>query len=195
MRESTPVKLEAPAAASSSARPGVLAPARVSSRRAAAGATESDTAALSRDVIVRIAGATGGTVRIDGETVQWFGDVRHSLTLGPHRFEFLAPDSSCCVSSERTVNVVAGEGPQQVNGEIPFLDAVLRVNTEDGQVGLLTCPKLFSGEQRFPPEIHVKMSRATVEGTCTLRGETSGAAPQKSEVTLRAGSTQVIPWP
>jgi hypothetical protein len=144
---------------------------------------------------VRIKGAMGGTVRIDGVPVQWFGDVRHSLPLGPHRFEFVAPNSTCCASSERMVNVVAGDGPQQVDGEIPFLDAILRVSAEDGQTGLLTCPTLFSGEQEFPGEIRIKMSSVTVMGTCTLRGEASAAAPQKTEVTLRAGQTQVIPWP
>jgi tRNA A-37 threonylcarbamoyl transferase component Bud32 len=157
--------------------------------------SESEPGASSRDVVVRIAGAMGGTLRIDGVPVQWFGDVRHPLTLGPHRFEFVAPDSACCVSSERTVMVVAGDGPQQVNGEIAFLDAILRVTADEGQLGQLTCPTLFSGEQRFPGEIHIKMSRVTVTGTCTLRGEASSAAPQKSEVTLRAGQTQVIPWP
>jgi hypothetical protein len=192
--ESTPAKPEALAPASS-ARPSALPPPRSSSRRGAAGAPDSDTAGASRDVVVRIKGAMGGTVRIDGAPVQWFGDVRHSLTLGPHRFEFVAPNSTCCASSERTVIVVAGEGPQQVDGEIPFLDAILRVSAEDGQAGLLTCPTLFSGEQEFPGEMRIKMSSVTVTGTCTLRGEASAAAPQKTEVTLRAGQTQVIPWP
>jgi len=134
-------------------------------------------------------------VRIDGEPVQWFGDVHHSLTLGPHEFEFVAPDNTCCVSSKRRVNVVPGDGPQQVNGEIPFLDAILRVTAEDGQSGQISCPKLFPGEQRFPGEIHITMSRATLPGTCTLRSEASSAPPQKTEVTLRAGQIQVIPWP
>jgi hypothetical protein len=168
---------------------------RAGSRRPGAG-SESEPSVASRDVVVRITGAMGGTLRIDGEQVQWFGGVPHPLTLGPHRFEFVAPENSnCCLGSERTVNVVAGDGPQQVIGEIPFLDAVLRVTAEDGQLGLLTCPTLFSGEQRFPGEVHIKMSRVTVTGTCTLRGEASSAPPQKSEVTLRAGQTQVIPWP
>jgi serine/threonine-protein kinase len=166
---------------------------RAGNRRGAAGEAE---ALTSRDVVVRITGATGGTLRIDGEPVQWFGDVHHSLPLGPHRFEFVAPDSNCCVSSERTVNIVAGEGPQQVNGEIPFLDAIVRVSAEEGVSGLLTCPSLFSGDQRFPGDVHIKMSRVSVGPvTCTLRGDDSSAPPQKSEVTLRAGQTQVIPWP
>ena len=136
-------------------------------------------------------------MRIDGNPAQWFGAVRHSLTLGPHRFEFVAPDSTCCQSSERVVNVVAGEGPQEVIGEIPFLDAVLRVSADESDAGFITCPTLFSGDQPFPGERRIAMSRATVTGICTLRppAASSASGPQKTEVTLRAGQTQVIPWP
>ena len=181
-------------AATGPARP--VGPAlRAGNRRGAVGAVEAEPV-TSRDVVVRITGAMGGTLRIDGAPVQWFGNVHHSLTLGPHRFEFVAPDSTCCVSSERIVNVVAGEGPLEVNGEIPFLDAIVRVSAEEGVSGLLTCPSLFSGDQRFPGDVHIKMSRVSLGPvTCTLRADDSSAAPQKSEVTLRAGQTQVIPWP
>lgn len=146
---------------------------------------------------MRITGAMGGTLRIDGAPAQWFGAQRHTLTLGPHRFEFVAPDSTCCQSSERIVNIVAGEGPQEVTGEIPFLDATLRVSAAESDAGFITCPTLFSGDQPFPGERRIAMSRATVTGTCTLRSESAVAAngPQKTEVTLRAGQTQVIPWP
>jgi hypothetical protein len=142
-------------------------------------------------------GAMGGTLRIDGAPVQWFGDVRHSLSLGPHRFEFVAPDGTCCQSSERIVNIVAGEGPQHVLGEISFLDAILRVSAAESDAGFITCPTLFSGDQPFPGDRRIAMSRATVTGSCTLRPQSAAAAnaPQKIEVTLRAGQTQVIPWP
>jgi serine/threonine-protein kinase len=177
------------------------------------GAVDPDPSTATRDVVVRITGAMGGTLQIDGEPLQWFGGVRHSLTLGPHRFAFLAPDSTCCQSSERTVLVTAGEGPLEVIGEIPFVDATLRVSAEEDLRGVLTCPTLFSGEQRFPGERKVTMSRVTVTGTCTLRAEvaanaasspeaaaalpqkTAAPLPQKIEVTLRAGQTTVIPWP
>jgi eukaryotic-like serine/threonine-protein kinase len=148
-----------------------------------------------RDVVVRITGATGGTLKIDGQPFQWFGDVRHPLSLGSHHFEFIAPDSTCCRSSERTVIVTAGEGVQEVIGEISFLDATLRVSADDGQEGLLTCPTLFSGDQHFPGDRHVAMSRVKATGTCTLRAEASGSMLQKTEVVLRAGQTTVIPWP
>lgn len=151
--------------------------------------------AATRDVVVRITGAMGGTLKIDGRELEWYGDVRHPLTLGPHRFEFIAPDSTCCESQERVVVVTAGEGPQQVIGEIPFLDSTLRVIPAEGESGVLACPTLFSGEQPFPGERRVSMSRVEARGTCTLRGDAPGSLPQKTEVTLRAGQTTVIPWP
>jgi len=150
--------------------------------------------AQTRDVVVKITGAMGGTLKIDGRSLEWYGDVPHALPLGPHRFEFIAPDSTCCESRERMIMVVAGEGPQHVVGEIPFLDAMLRVSAE-GQSGALTCPTLFSGDQPFGDERRVAMSRVEAKGTCTLRADTAGALPQKTDVTLRAGQTTVIPWP
>jgi hypothetical protein len=144
-------------------------------------------------VVVRITGATGGILKIDGQPLQWFG-ARHALTLGPHHFEFLSPDNTCCQSTSRSVNVVAGDGPQEVIGDIPFVDATIRVG-EEGRSGLLSCPTLFSGQHRFPPERRVAMSRGKATGTCTLRAEETGSPLQKMEVTLRAGQTTVIPWP
>ncbi len=179
-----PPSAAAPAVASAQQRPSPP-------RRA----TLEDPVPATRDVIVRITGAMGGTLKIDGKPLQWFGAIRHPLALGPHEFEFLAPDSSCCQSSARTVLVTAGEGPQEVIGEIPFLDATLRVGAEYGEEGHLTCPTLFSGDHRFPPERRVAMSRVKATGTCTLRADTSGSLLQKKEVTLRAGQTTVIPWP
>jgi hypothetical protein len=150
---------------------------------------------VTREVVVRITGAMGGTLKIDGQPLQWFGDVRHVLSLGPHHFEFVAPDGTCCKSSARTVLVTAGEGPQEVIGEISFIEATLRVSADDGEQGLLTCPTLFSGDHRFPGARRVPMSRVKATGTCTLRAEASGSLLQKTEVTLQAGQTTVIPWP
>ena len=150
---------------------------------------------LVREVMVRITGAMGGTLKIDGQPMPWFGDVRHSLTIGPHQFEFTAPDSTCCQSSSRTVMVVPGEGAQQVIGEISFLDATLRVNAQPGDLGFLECPTLFPGDLRFPGARSVAMSRVRVSGICTLRSDEPGSLPKKAEVTLRAGQTTAIPWP
>jgi len=151
--------------------------------------------ASTREVIVRITGAMGGTLKVDGQPLEWFPDVRHPLPVGAHHFEFLAPDNTCCQSTSRTINVVPGDGPQEVIGDIPFVDATLRVGAEDGQVGVLSCPTLFSGDHHFPPERRVAMSRVKATGTCMLRAEAAGSPLEKTEVTLRAGQTTVIPWP
>lgn len=146
-------------------------------------------------ISARITGATGGTLKVDGQPLEWFGDVRHPLSLGPHHFEFIPPDNTCCQTTSRTIHVTAGDGPLEVVGEIPFVDATLRVGAEYGPGGVLSCPTLFSGEHRFPPERRVAMSRVRATGTCTLRAEAPGSPLEKMEVTLRAGQTTVIPWP
>jgi serine/threonine-protein kinase len=169
-----------------------LVPTRPPPNRRPAGESE---VSATREVVVRITGAMGGTLKIDGQPLPWFGDARHSLPVGPHSFEFVAPDSTCCQSSQRTVLITPGEGPQEVIGEIAFLDATLQVSADDGQVGVLTCPTLFPGDQPFPGERRVAVPRGKATGTCTLRAEASGSLLQKKEVTLRAGQTTVIPWP
>jgi tRNA A-37 threonylcarbamoyl transferase component Bud32 len=183
----------APATAAVPRRPPVQIPPRPPPvRRPPA---EAEPAPSTREVIVRITGAMGGTLKIDGEPLQWFGNVRHNLTVGPHQFEFVAPDGTCCQSTSRTVHVVPGEGPQEVIGDIPFVDSTMSVVAVDGQSGILTCPTLFSGDHRFPPERRVAMSHAMATGTCTLRAEAAGSPLQKMEVILRAGQTTVIRWP
>ncbi len=185
-----------PAAAPAPSRrePAPRAPARRAASEGSEQPASGKDAVQTRDVVVSITGAMGGTLQVDGRALEWYGDVPHPLPLGPHRFEFIAPDSTCCESQERTIVVVAGEGPQHVVGEIPFRDATLRVSAE-GQSGVLTCPTLFSGDQPFGDERRVAMSRVEAHGTCTLRADTAGALPQKTDVTLRAGQTTVIPWP
>lgn len=148
-----------------------------------------------RSVVVRIAGAMGGTLKIDGEPKQWFGDVQHSLSVGAHRFEFESPDPTCCESTARVVDVRAGEGVQKVLGQIPFIEAVLRIDSSEGGLGRLECPTLFSGIQSFPGERRVPMARLQVTEVCTLRNELPGALPQRRVIRLRAGRTTVIPWP
>src|SRR5690606_28827589 len=65
--------------------------------------------APTRRLSIRITGASGGSVKIDGRPVQWFGQV-NEVTVGPHLFEFLPPNESCCLATKRQVDVPAGEG-------------------------------------------------------------------------------------
>lgn len=174
-------------------------PAKVSVRsrtpRTASKGAALDPAAGNRDVVVRITGAMGGTLKIDGEAKPWFGDIRHSLPVGPHLFEFESPDTTCCDSRSRTVQVESGEGVQRVTGQIPFRSARLRIDSRERSAGTLQCPTLFSGKQPFPGEREVPMARLQARGVCTLRSEQPGALPQRRVIRLRAGRTTVIPWP
>ena len=180
--------------ASGSDEPAIVVPAPSRPRRPPAPAP-----ALGgeREVVVRVAGAMGGTLRIDGQPKEWFGGVRHKLSLGTHRFEFVSPDESCCEGSVRNVTIVEGEGPQLVVGDISFREATLKVNVQGNERGVMTCRTLFSGEQRFPgPERRVAMSRLSTEGDCLLRAEGDVAVPLvQKRVTLRAGQPAVIQWP
>jgi eukaryotic-like serine/threonine-protein kinase len=182
--------------ASGSEEPAVVVPAPGRPRRPPT-ATPAPVPAGEREVIVRVAGAMGGTLRIDGQPKEWFGGVRHKLSLGTHRFEFVSPDESCCSGSVRNVTIVEGEGPQLVVGDISFREATLKVNVQGNERGVMTCRTLFSGEQRFPgPERRVAMSRLSTEGDCLLRAEGDVAAPLvQKRVTLRAGQPAVIQWP
>jgi hypothetical protein len=143
-----------------------------------------------REVTVRITGATGGALKIDGEEKDWFG-VTHTLELGEHLFEFVPPNETCCVPSRRRVVIEAGEGVQQVVGRIKFRDAVLAV--EGGGAGELSCPTLFSGSLAVPGQRSIPMSRPEESGSCTLSPK--GSAPTRKVVTLRAGQTSEVTWP
>lgn len=149
-----------------------------------------------RAVVVRITGAMGGTLKIDGQEKPWFGGVPHLLPLGPHRFEFVSPDPTCCLSSSQTVEVRAGSGAQRVVGEIAFKDAVLRMVVSGESYGTIACPTLFSTPQRFPGDRSVVMHRPRAAGECTLRLESPLAVPpERRTVVLRAGRTTVVAWP
>lgn len=147
-----------------------------------------------RAVSVRITGAPGGSVRIDGDERPWFG-VTHELTLGAHVIEFIPPDETCCVAQRRTIEVVEGDGPQLVVGRIGFKQARVRVGASQSEGWLLSCPTLFPLELKLPGERPVAMSQLTVQGTCTLSNLAEGSATRRKVVTLRAGNTTVLPWP
>jgi hypothetical protein len=94
------------------------------------------------------------------------------------------------------VNIVEGEGPQQVVGEIAFRDATLRVTVQGGERGIMSCPTLFSGDMVIPGTRFVTMTRPSAEGDCVLRSDGEGTIqPTKRRVSLRAGQPMVIQWP
>lgn len=186
----------AEAAAEPATKPPALRPAAPSRGRSGAARSRTPGSPAVREVAVRITGAIGGTLKIDGQEKPWFGGVTHTLPVGPHRFEFVAPDPTCCLSSEQTVQVRRGPGVQQVVGEIAFKDAVLRIVVTGESYGTIACPTLFSTPQRFPGDRTVVMHRARAVGQCTLRLESPLAVPpERRSVLLTAGRTTVVAWP
>jgi serine/threonine protein kinase len=145
-------------------------------------------------VAVIITGATGGKLKIDGEPKEWFGQ-EHALAPGPHTFEFIPPNETCCVApAPKTEIIQAQEGVQRVYGFIAFRDAVLRfVGRPDST---LTCGELVAGTIPAGTERPVRMSKPEAQGTCTvLPAATRGKAPVKIDVTLRAGGTFTVTEP
>jgi hypothetical protein len=145
-----------------------------------------------RMVNVRITGAMGGSLKIDGQPKEWFG-VQHELEPGEHLFEFVPPDDTCCVAQQQRVLIKEGEGVQQVVGHLAFRDAVLLGSSEQGLE--VRCPTLFAGTLRTPGEISVPMSSGSVSGNCNVTPLSEGSVPVKKAVTLRAGQTTQLPWP
>ncbi len=147
-----------------------------------------------RQVSIRIRGAAGGTVKIDGQVQPWFGGVVHELTLGPHVFEFVPPNTSCCEGSSRRVEVVPGDGVQQVVGKIPFKDARLDMRSDVAEGWKVSCPTLFAGSMPLPGLRSVPMSQVKASGSCMLTSE-EGSRTREKVVTLFAGQTTILPWP
>lgn len=145
-----------------------------------------------RMVGVRITGAMGGSLKIDGQAKEWFG-VQHELEPGEHLFEFVPPDETCCVAQAQRVLIKEGEGVQQVVGHLGFRDAVLLAQSEPALE--VRCPTLFAGTLRTPGEISVPMAGGSVTGNCNVTPLSEGSVPVKKTVTLRAGQTTLLPWP
>src|SRR5690606_4137709 len=115
----------------------------------------------------------------------WFQP--HSLTIGPHTFEFVPPNSECCETSPpQTIEIVEGEGDQVVRGVIRFKPAVLRLEGPPGSRASCGIGGLISsGESRSIP-----MNFPSREVTCTIfpPPEANGE-PKQIDVDLRAGRT------
>jgi serine/threonine-protein kinase len=148
-----------------------------------------------RPVSVRVTGAVGGTVKIDGTERPWFGGVVHELSVGEHFFEFVPPNDSCCEATSRKVQIVAGVGTQLVVGKIPFKDAMLDMKSGAAAGWSMSCPTLFSGEMSLPGLRAVPMSQVKASGSCVLTNSEEGSATRRKVVTLAAGQTTMLPWP
>ncbi|HEX2732438.1 MAG TPA: serine/threonine-protein kinase [Polyangiaceae bacterium] len=148
--------------------------------------------AQTRAVSIKIMGAAGGTVRIDGKEVPWFGGLQHELPVGPHLFEFIPPNDSCCVPDRRSVDVVPGDDVQWVMGKIPFKDAVVDMSGPPSG-GQVSCPMLFAGPLTLPGQRSIPMSQGTAQGFCVFTAD--GSVLAKKKVGVTAGQTTILSWP
>lgn len=168
----------------------------------AAGAVEETSLAVpaaseqttSRPVSIRITGAAGGSVKIDGREVPWFGRV-NEVSVGTHVFEFLPPNDTCCSASKRQIDVPAGEEVFVVVGAIPFKDAVFVAKTPEGEAWSVSCPTLFAGSLASPGRRSIPLSQVEVSGSCLVSNAKGGLEAGKRVVTLRAGQTSTLVWP
>ncbi|HTM45308.1 MAG TPA: serine/threonine-protein kinase [Polyangiaceae bacterium] len=145
-----------------------------------------------RKVEVRITGAMGGTLKIDGQPKEWFG-AQHELQAGEHIFEFVPPDETCCVPETQHVLIEEGDGVQQVVGHLAFRPATLEAPSKLGLE--VRCPTLFPEVLRAPGERSIPMGHASASGSCTLTIPGEGSVPVEKAVTLRAGQSTQLSWP
>ncbi len=152
-----------------------------------------DVSAKTRQLSIRITGASGGSVKIDGREVSWFGQV-NEVAVGPHVFEFLPPNDSCCSATKRQVDIPAGEGLYVVMGSVPFKDAIFVAKTPEGEEWTISCPTLFGGSLNGSGRRSIPLTQPEVTGSCLISSAGGLNAGRKS-VTLRAGQTSTLVWP
>lgn len=166
------------------------APKNVPARKTAAPTVKRRT----HPVEVRIVGATGGGVKVDGTPVDWQGKVLH-LSPGPHRFEFVPPTPDCCLSPPARSVVVKGPGPdgrpQLVTERISFRPAHLRLGELPAGTSV-SCPGLLAQAIRAPRTARVPMRRPKHRAYCTVRAPNGESPAVTKPVTLRAGQTTTL---
>lgn len=138
-----------------------------------------------RSVLTPVVGPQNARVRIDGQLLPWF--QKHNLSVGPHTFEFVPPNSECCEASPpRTVDVVEGEGEQVVRGVIKFRAAILRLQGPPGSRASCGIGDMI--EVGTPKSI--PMNRPSRPLSCTVFPPPgSQAEPKRIDVDLRPGRT------
>jgi len=148
-----------------------------------------------RSVKIVVSGPQNPIVKLDSEEVEWFGR-QFKLTVGPHTFEFLPPNETCCEGPVKIIrNIEASADPESeqiVAGRIELRPATLALRAPPGVQA--SCGQL--GEIAASEERKLAMDKPVVEGHCTVfpaRGST--LTPKRIDVTLRAGERFVIPWP
>ena len=138
-----------------------------------------------------VVGPQNARVRIDGQLEPWF--QVHSLSFGPHTFEFVPPNDECCQApAPMTIEVVPGEDAQIVRGVIQFKPAVLTLSAPGGSHASCGLGEVIpAGASQSIP-----MDRPARDLTCTVVPPTgSSDAPKRVDVGLRPGRTFTLSWP
>ncbi|HET9959641.1 MAG TPA: serine/threonine-protein kinase [Polyangiaceae bacterium] len=138
-------------------------------------------------VQILVDGPQSAIVRVDGIETSWFGRLR-SMPPGPHTFEFVAPDETCCEPGQTLkVNIpvpVNENDVTTVRGRIEFRPAMLELSGPAGS--LASCGAL--GEFPVPGQRQIPMAGAVRRVRCQLIPPPGSAEPPKEfDVTLRAG--------
>jgi serine/threonine-protein kinase len=144
-----------------------------------------------RAVRIVIDGPQSATVRIDGQVRPWYEPQQ--LSVGPHTFEFIPPNTDCCEHPPpRTVQVLAGDGVQVVKGHIPFKPANLSLEAPPGaKASCGVAGQLLPGETR-----RIELDDASLSVRChVIPPPESGASPKEIDVALAPGRTFSIAWP
>src|SRR5690606_35119029 len=144
-----------------------------------------------RAVRIVIDGPQSATVRIDGQLRPWY--ERQELSVGPHTFEFIPPNTECCEHPPpRTVQVASGEGVQVVKGHIPFKPAILTLEAPPGaRASCGVAGQLLAGESR-----RIALDEASLSLRChVIPPPESAASPKEIDVALSPGRTFSIAWP
>jgi eukaryotic-like serine/threonine-protein kinase len=147
-------------------------------------------------VRILVDGPRNASVVVDGVKLDsWFG--QRTLSVGPHKFEFLPPNTECCKAGQvLNVDVRPPSQPgdvQIVKGRIEFKPAVVEFS---GTVGSsATCGEL-GGPFSVPSRHSFPMDSPSRAAHCTvLPPPTSGLSPKEFDVTLSPGRVSAISGP
>jgi serine/threonine-protein kinase len=144
-----------------------------------------------RDVRIVIDGPQSASVRIDGQQRAWYQPQK--LSVGPHTFEFIPPNTECCEHpAPRTVEVVVGEGVQVVKGTIPFKPAILSLEAPPGaKASCGVAGQLLPGQSK-----QIELDDASLAVRChVIPPPDRGGSPKEIDVALSPGRTFSIAWP
>jgi eukaryotic-like serine/threonine-protein kinase len=145
-----------------------------------------------RAVRVTVLGAKGGTVKLDGKPINWLTD-KPELPIGSqHQFEGVPPDDKCCERTRpTTVNIVAGEGPQPVEVNIPFRKASITLAGPPGAE--VSCPMFFNGSLKSGATSSFPLP-GEKKASCTILGPNPGDPPRTFEVNLSPGGSETLSY-